>query len=392
MIDHQRIGFDALFLEQPKTGAGRYATNLWKQLNELLEPSQLALLAPSDAADPVLSAAQDDQLMTASTPPIGGRARKLWWEQIGLPRAVCACVPPLDLVHIPYFAAPVIKSARYVVTIHDLIPIVVPEYAGSRSMRSYMRLVTETARRARLILTDSEYSRQEIVRVLKIPAGQVRAIPLAADDQFSPISSERDREDVQAVLKSHGIREPYIVNTGGLDVRKNVAAVIEGFALAQGATSGDHDLVIVGRAHTDNSRMYPPLDRLVRRLGLTERVKFVGAVDDDEFVALYRGAEFFVYASTYEGFGLTPLEAMACGTPVVSSGATSLAEVVGDAGLIVDPTPRGIAAGIVALANDPDRRAELAARGLARARGYSWRTTAEMTLEAYDDALRGALV
>ena len=391
MTDHLRIGFDALFLEQPKTGAGRYAVNLWRQLKQRLGPDRLVLLAPGDAAER-LAAEADGHLTTATVPPLRGRARKLWWEQTGLPAAVRGCAPPLDLVHIPYFAAPAVKTVPYVVTVHDLIPIVVPEYAGSASMRAYMRLVSRTSTSAALVLTDSEYSRQEIMRVLDVPPERVRAIPLAAGSEFSPARSDADRDEIARVRARYGIRAPYIVNTGGLDVRKNVTAIIEGFALAQSSPQVGHDLVIVGRAHTGNARMYPPLDRLVRRLGLSERVKFVGAVDDDEFVALYRGADFFVYASTYEGFGLTPLEAMACGTPVVSPGTTSLAEVVGDAGHIIEPSARGVASGIVTLAGDPALRAEQAERGLERARDYSWENTAELTLAAYDDALRGVAV
>ncbi len=387
MIEQARIGFDALFLEQPKTGAGRYAVNLWLQLSKRLPAEQLALLAPSDAGDEVVEQA-NGHLTAVTMPPLRGRARKLWWEQTGLPRAVRTAVPDLDLVHVPYFSAPALKRAPYVVTIHDLIPIVVPEYAGSRSMRAYMQVVSRTAGKAALVLTDSEHARQEIIRVLGVEPERVRAIPLAADGQFSPAFTDADREMIERTRERYGIQTPYIINSGGLDVRKNVTAVIEGFALAQGVAPTEHDLVVVGRAHTGNTRMYPPLARLVRRLGLTGRVKFVGAVDDDEFVALYRGADFFVYASTYEGFGLTPLEAMACGTPVVSSGRTSLAEVVGDAGLVIEPTPRGVAGGIVTLARDAALRDDLAARGLERAATYAWAKTADLTLEAYADALR----
>ena len=240
-----------------------------------------------------------------------------------------------------------------------------------------------------MILTDSAYSRHEITRVLDIPGERVRAIPLAADERFSPASTDEDRERIERVKERYGIRQAYIVNTGGLDVRKNVASVIEGFALARSHFKVDYDLVIVGQAHTGNERMYPPLHRLVRRLGLGDSVKFVGAVDDDEFVALYQGADFFVFASTYEGFGLTPLEAMSCGTAVVSTGNSSLAEVVGDAGLIIDPNPRGVAAGILTMANDHGLREDFAGRGLEKSKEYSWKVTADLTLEAYRDALRG---
>lgn len=389
MTDHPRIGFDALFFEQPMTGSGRYALNLWRQLRSRFGPERFALLAPGDTGE-LAQIEGDGYLVSVASPPLRGRPRKLWWEQTGLPRAVRDSDPPVGLVHIPYFSAPAIKTVPYVVTIHDLIPIVVPEYHGSLAMRAYLQLVARTTRGAAMVLTDSEYSRQEIVRELGLPLSRVRSIPLAADEQFTPAESDDDVRKIEEVKAHYGIERPYILNTGGLDVRKNVATVVEGFALAQGALAEDYDLVIVGRAHTDNARMYPPLSRLIRRTGLADRVRLVGAVDEDEFVSLYRGAEFFVFASTYEGFGLTPLEAMACGTPVVSSGRTSLAEVIGDAGMVIEPTPKAVAAGILALANDPALRSELGARGLERSREYSWRVTADRTLEAYDAALETA--
>lgn len=373
------------------TGSGRYALNLWRQLRRRYEPDRLALLAPGGAGE-VVKVEGDGYLTSVNAPPLRGRPRKLWWEQVGLPRAVRAGDPKIDLVHIPYLAAPAIKTVPHIITIHDLIPMVVPEYHGSMAMRGYLQLVARTARRATLILTDSEYSRQEIQRVLNLPLSRIRSIPLAADEQFSPAVTVEDLNGIERVKARYDIEHRYILNTGGLDIRKNVAAIVEGFALAQGVLKEDYELVIVGRAHTGNDRMYPPLDGVIRRMGLTNRVRLVGAVDEDDFVALYRGAEFFVFASNYEGFGLTPLEAMACGTPVISSGRTSLAEVVGDAGLVIEPTSRAIAAGIVQLASDPALRSDLGARGLERAKSYSWNTTAERTIEAYRDALGMASV
>lgn len=387
MIDQPRVGFDALFLEQPMTGAGRYALNLWRQFRDRLPEDKLALLAMTDAPE-FVTAEAERQLVAISSPPVRGRPRKLWWEQIGLPRAVRASRPALDLVHVPYFSAPALKSVPYVITIHDLIPLMVPEYHGSIAMRGYLQVVSRTARGAALVLTDSEFSRQDIERELRVPAERIRVIPLAADRQFSPAATDSDRAAIERVRQRYGLTRPYLLNTGGLDVRKQVAHVVEGFALARGGMREELDLVIVGRAHTDNPRMYPPLDRLIRRHGLQEHVSFVGAVNDDEFVALYRGAEFFVFASAYEGFGLTPLEAMACGTPVISSDRTSLAEVVGDAGLLIEPAPREIAAAIVRLASDAGLRAELAERGLERASAFSWERAADMTLAAYGAAAR----
>jgi glycosyltransferase involved in cell wall biosynthesis len=325
-------------------------------------------------------------MVQSSMPPLGGRARKLWWEQVGLPRAVRAW--DLDLVHVPYFAAPAVKSLPYVVTVHDLIPMAVPAYHGSLAMRAYLQIVARTVRGAALVLTDSEFSKRDIERMLGIPCNRVQVIPLAADEQFSPATSEEDCAAIDAVRQRFGLTRPFVLNTGGLDARKQVPAVIEGFARALSGMTAPRDLVIVGRAHTGNRRMYPPLDPIIRRLGLRGRVHLVGAVGDDEFVALYRAAEVFVFASAYEGFGLTPLEAMACGAPVICSRCSSLPEVVGEAGLLIEPEAREIAGAILSLLGDAGLRADLAARGIERSREFNWSRTAGMTLDAYSEALR----
>jgi glycosyltransferase involved in cell wall biosynthesis len=385
MDDHPRVGLDALFLEQPMTGSGRYALNLWRQLRARLPASRLRLLAPADTP-PFVAAEGADQLVQSNMPPLGGRARKLWWEQVGLPRAVRAC--DLDLVHIPYFAAPAVKSLPYVVTVHDLIPMAVPAYHGSLAMRAYLQIVARTVRGAALVLTDSEFSKRDIECKLGIPRNRIRVIPLAADEQFSPATSEDDCAAIDAVRQRFGLTCPFVLNTGGLDARKQVPEVIEGFASALSGMTAPHDLVIVGRAHTGNRRMYPPLDPIIRRYGLQGRVHLVGAVGDDEFVALYRAAELFIFASAYEGFGLTPLEAMACGAPVICSRRSSLPEVVGEAGLLIEPEAREIAGAILSLLGDAGLRADLAARGIERSREFTWARTAGMTLDAYSEALR----
>jgi glycosyltransferase involved in cell wall biosynthesis len=328
------------------------------------------------------------QIVRAGMPSLAGRARKLWWEQVGLPRAVRATGRNLDLVHIPYFSAPAVKRLPYVVTIHDLIPMMLPAYHGSLAMRAYLQLVGRTTRAAALVLTDSEHSRSDIERLLGIRAERMRVIPLAADQQFSPGTTLADCAAIEAARQRYGLERPFVLNTGGLDARKQVPVVIEAFARAMSCMSSEHDLVIVGRAHTGNRRMYPPLEPVIRRHGLEARVHLVGGVPEEDFIALYRGAEAFVFASAYEGFGLTPLEAMACGAPVICSNRSSLPEVVGDAGLLVEPEPREIAAAILRLLGDGALRVEYRSRGIERSRTFTWKRAAEMTVEAYRDALQ----
>jgi glycosyltransferase involved in cell wall biosynthesis len=384
------VGFDALFLEQPMTGAGQYALNLWRELRDSQQVVQPRLLLPDDAGATV-EAEIGPAAATRATPSprIGrGHARKVWWEQVGLVRATQRS--DVALVHVPYFSAPLRQRVPHVVTVHDVIPLVLPAYAGSRKMRAYLRLVMRTARKAALILTDSQYSRSDIQRVLGIPEERIRVTPLAAGSEFRPARTEVERATVDAVRARFGLTRPFVLNVGGFDLRKRLPQLVRGFAAACPLLPEPHDLVIVGQPHTANPALYPPLEPLISELGLEERVRLVGFVSHADKLHLYQAARLFAFVSEYEGFGLNPLEAMACGTPVVCSNRTSLPEVVGDAALTIDPEPEAIALALVCALSDPALLADLAGRGPRQAQQFSWARTAAMTLDAYQTVLAGA--
>jgi glycosyltransferase involved in cell wall biosynthesis len=293
-------------------------------------------------------------------------------------------------MHVPYWAAPVVQRVPYVVTVHDVIPLALPAYRGSTAMRVYLSLVSRAARRARLILTDSEHARRDIIARLGASAGNVLTIPLAAGDQYRP-PRDGEAETSEAALRAKfGLHKPFIFNVGGLDLRKRLDVLVEGFALALPQLHDEVELAIAGSAHTGNSTLYPSLEPLLRRLGVTKRVRLLGFVSEDDKRALFWSAEAYAFTSEYEGFGLSPLEAMACGAPVICSNRTSLPEVVGDAGVLVDPTPRNVAAALVRVLNDAPLRRQLAAAGLTRARSFSWERTADATVAAYRRAVGDA--
>ena len=386
MTSAPRVGFDALFLEQPMTGAGQYALNIWRHLRDSQHDVAPVLLRPSDANEHVRAEA-DVRVSITSLPTarLKGKARKIWWEQVGLPSA--ATLADVALVHVPYFSAPLRQRQPYVVTVHDVIPLAVPEYGGSAQMRAYLRLVGRTVKRAALILTDSEYSKGDIVRLLGVHPDRIRVTLLAASDELRPAGTPAERESVEATLARHGLTNPFVLNVGGHDLRKRLPQLIRGFAKALPSLPGTWDLVITGRPHTGNSVLYPNLAPIIRELGVQDRVKLTGFVSEEDKRNLYRACDIFVFPSAYEGFGLDPLEAMACGAPVISSNRTSLPEVVGDAGLLIDPEPDDIAAAIVRVLREPELRADLAALSLRRAAMFSWDRTAAQTLAAYRDVL-----
>lgn len=381
-----RVGFDALFLEQPMTGAGQYALNIWRHLRDAQTDVAPVLLRPSDANEHVLAEEGDHvSVVPLPTARLKGKARKIWWEQVGLPTAAHGAT--VDLVHVPYFSAPMRLPLPYIVTVHDVIPLAVPEYGGSAQMRAYMRLVSRTVKRAALILTDSEYSKGDIVRLLGVHPDRVRVTLLAASRDLRPVETLAEQESVEATRVRYGLTNRFILNVGGLDLRKRLPQLIQGFAKALPALPETFDLVITGRPHTGNSALYPDLTPIIRELGVQDRVRLTGFVSEEDKRNLYRACDVFVFPSAYEGFGLDPLEAMACGAPVISSNRTSLPEVVGDAGLLIDPEPDEIGEAIVRVLRTPELRTDLTARSLRRASMFSWERTAEQTLAAYRDVL-----
>jgi glycosyltransferase involved in cell wall biosynthesis len=386
-----RIGFDALFLEQPMTGVGQYALNLWRQLRDQQQAVQPHLLLPADAPAMARDESRPDATTQVAPPPKlpGGRTRKMWWEQTGVVRATRRA--NVDLVHIPYFSAPLRQAVPHVITVHDVIPLALPSYGGTIKMRAYLRLVARTVRRVPLILTDSEHAKRDITRLLGIPPERVRVTPLAVGEHLRPVETEDDRQAVAALRAKYGLHTPFVLHVGGFDIRKRLPQLVRGFASALPSLPETYELVIPGKAHTGNPVVYPPLEPLIHELGISDRVRLIGFVSEDDKRDLYRAASVFTFASEYEGFGLNPLEAMACGAPVICSNRSSLPEVVGDAGLSIDPEPDAIARALVHVLTDESLRADLSRRGLRRAATFSWERTMQLTLDAYQDVLNGKI-
>jgi glycosyltransferase involved in cell wall biosynthesis len=302
---------------------------------------------------------------------------KVWFEQVSFPRACRG----MEVAHVPYFAPPLHPSIPTVVTIHDLIPLILPAYRGSILARLYTRLVSIAAKRAQAIITDSHSSKRDIVSLLKIPEKRVQVIPLAADERFKPGvgTAELDR-----VRRKYSLPEEFILYLGGFDQRKNMKTLFEAFRGIKERLGHRYPLVIAGTLPAKDTPFFPHPHRLAEEAGVSDGVRFIGWVPEEEKPALYSLSTLFVYPSLYEGFGLPPLEAMACATPVIASNAASLLEVVGDGGILVDPQePEGWGEAMVALLTDPQRREELRARAMERAQKFSWRKTAKETLEVY---------
>jgi len=376
-----RIAISGWFWDQPTTGSGQMVRHLVPALLEADESLEILLVLPHWAADHAPTWFPRVQVIAAPSPR--GHLGKVWFEQVTFPR-LCA-QRQVDLVHIPYFAPPLHPLQPTLVTIHDLIPLVLPAYRGGPLVRLYTALVATAAHRAHLILTDSQASRRDIQEHLHIPHDRVRVIYLAAAPYYRPVN---DVAVLSAVREKYHLPERFVLWLSGFDVRKNAAALLHAYTWVVHALGDTYPLVMAGKLPERDTPLFPDPRRIARELEIATAVLYPGFIAEEDKPAVYSAASVFVYPSRYEGFGLPILEAMACGTPVVTSNTSSLPELAGDAAFQVSPEDtRSMGAAIIALCVDEGLREEMRRRGLARAATFTWKHTAAATLDAYRQML-----
>lgn len=291
---------------------------------------------------------------------------------------------PVDLLHVQYTSPPFAPCA-VVPTIHDLAFEHLPETFKRRSWMQLRLTVRRSARRAAHIITVSEFSRRDIVETYHIEPERITVTPEAAPEHFAPA----EPAEIERVRARYKIEGDYILAVGSIQPRKNLSRLLAAYSdLLRARTQVKlPQLVLVGK----RAWLYAETLREVDQRGLKSAVVFTGYVPERDLPPLYSGALCFVYPSYFEGFGLPPLEAMKCGTPVITGNRTSLPEVVGPAGLMVDPFDSGaIAEAIARLIDDRGLRQSLRERGLERARRFNWHETARLTLKAYESAFESA--
>lgn len=303
---------------------------------------------------------------------------RIAWEQTA--GVSVAVRERLDVVHAPVNVTPLVTGVPRVVTIHDLAFHLYPEqYPGAK--QRYLRLMTRlSVQRAARVIAISESTRQDILRLYDCAPERVVVVPNGVSDAYQPLPADA----VAAFRQAQGLPEHFILFLGTLQPRKNLDALLRAYARV--ADTVGWPLVVVGADGWD----FQPVYRTAQELGIAEQVRFAGFAPQETLPLWYNAASMLVYPSLYEGFGLPLLESMACGTPVIAANTSSLPEVVGQAGLLIAPRDiEGLARAIQTLARDGGLRQELAERGLRRAAGYSWRATAQQTLEVYRDVAAG---
>ena len=375
-----RIGYLTYGLDRNPTGIGRYTIELLCALDTLPHSHEIVLL-------------------TTERHDLHG----LWqrFEHHALPG--CRLLPALltighgmfshaiqryrlDIVHDPNGVAPFLgprMQACRIVTLHDAFPYVYPDEHTRLDNWRYRHQLPDAAQQADAVITVSACSRHDLIRYLDLSAQKLHVIAEGVNPRFQPIADCAER---QAVLARYSIQQPYLLYVGGINARKNITRLLEAFAGLLECHS-NLKLVIVGKRQWQVGE----IDATLQRLKLSAHVHFTGYIDESDLPALYSAAEVFVFPSLYEGFGLPPLEAMACGTPVITSNTSALPEIVADAALTVDPHDvEGLEAVVEQLLTDKPLRSDLRWRGIQRASQFTWMRAARETLALYERVLRSA--
>lgn len=377
-----RIGVDARALERTRTGVARYLLNLLRAWAKEHQVHEYYLYFEHDVpGDVFLGQACFTKRLPARLPLLKQNLRELVWEQTILPLA--ASRDRVDLLFSPAYTLPVLYGGKIAVTIHDASYEAYPEWSRLPQRWKLRTFSGVAARRAQAVLTDSDFSRQELLKYYHLPAGKVRAIPLAADDFLMQLPKAM----ASGILNGKfGLKENYLLFVGSMFPRRHIPTLLEAFELAL-KDGGPASLVLAGADCLRGTFDLPhAVDTINLRLGRRAVVHFP-RVGDDELLCLYKAATAFVFLSEYEGFGLTALEAMACGTPVISARTSSIPEVVGDAAVLVsDPADAaGVSHAISVISTSTEQRDQMMKKGLKQASAFSWRRCAKETMRVLED-------
>ena len=365
-----RVGIDGRSFTSPAAGVRRYVSSLVPALKAVDASLDLVALGGSCETIPAGLAHIEEPWH----PPTN-----LGWSAVGLPRA--ATRAGVDVIHAPAYTAPLWSRVPVVLTIHDVSYERHPEwypYQRDLARRLFYRRSAQAAAR---VLTDSEFSASEIAAAYRIPRERITVAPLGVSDRFSPVDRQNEAPPAGITTMPAGIATPFLLHVGDLHERRNLPLVVHAMLEAQrrpGMPSLSLVLAGVDRGVGDRLRAY------ASEAKSPDAVICLGPVTDSQLLTLYRGATALVYPSRYEGFGLPVLEAMACGTPVIASRAASIPEVLGDAGVLLDPDDEpGWAEAIAKVVNDEWQRGHMRKAGLTRAREFTWARTASITLDVY---------
>ncbi|MCM8800411.1 MAG: glycosyltransferase family 4 protein [Candidatus Omnitrophica bacterium] len=350
-----RVGIDARELEKAKpTGIARYLINFLNSRVVNESGWEFILFCNQKTQTPIEASYIKKVSIPEYITPL--------WDQVQLPAYLKK--HNVDIFLTPYYKAPLLCKARLVLIINDLIPFRFKGYQNLKNFLYFKGLLKIAIKKADVIVTISEYSKNDIVKVFKISPDKIRVIMLGVDERRFYKMDNLDKK----VLSKYGIDESFILYTGNFRPHKNVKTLIEAYYRLPGNLKDKFKLVLVGRKDRDQQNLI----RLVGNLGLKDKVIFTGYVNDEELGFIYNSASIFVFPSLYEGFGLPVLEAMACGLPVIAFNVSALSEVVGDSGILLNSySSEALRRAMEEVLSDEELRKDLIQRALNRARQFS---------------------
>jgi glycosyltransferase involved in cell wall biosynthesis len=371
-----RIGIDATSIPPKPAGAGVYAIELVRAMTQRDRRDGYALFTRGNWFDESVAGRKNWRVERVTA---ASREKRFAWEQIRLPGRLAEL--GIDVLHSTHHTLPLRPlRAKRVVTVHDVTFFRIPErYPPAR--RLYMQTTTRASVKvADAVIVPSKTVRDDVAGLLGTTTSKIHVVYEAAADIYRPVP----REDALAIASRYGLVPPYLLSVGSLEPGKNRARLIRAMGDLRDAGI-DATLALVGQRAWQYERDF----RLIEELGLVDRIRYLGYVQQSDLPALHSGANAFVFPSLYEGFGLPVLEAMACGAPVLTSNVSATAEVAGDAALLVDPHSQdAIRDAMRALLLEESLRGDYAQRGLRRAREFSWRRAADETHEVYAQVAR----
>lgn len=371
-----RVAIDYTAAVHQAAGIGRFVRCLVQALAEVDQNNEY-LLVYADPPRGVQPAIPQAPNFAGRRIPLSDRALAALWHRLSVPIPVDLVTGPVDIFHSPNFVLPPVRRGVKVLTVHDLAFLLRPECADVK-LREYLeKTVPRSVARADFIMADSVNTQDDLICLLGVPLNKVQVVPGGVESRFKPVNDQALLDGMRQRISGGA---PFILSVGMIEPRKNLTRLIEAFELLKTRYHTPHRLALVGKRGWLSDGIY----QRAKTSPLAKEILFPGYVADHELPLLYGAADLFAYPSLYEGFGLPPLEAMACGTPVVSSSSSSLPEVVGDAAVMVDPeNSEELAEAMANTLADTAIRTRMIASGIEQSGKFTWRAAAEKMLQVY---------
>lgn len=367
-----KIGIEARWITYNKTGFGNYALNLLKELSKIDNKNEFIVYLNSDFSNNEIFSKPNFKKRVIKT-PLG------IYKHISIPLDIISKKRKFDFFHFLYNAPSLLLPCPFILTIHDVSYKYVPNMLSKRNLLSVNTQLLLNAKKASKIITVSESAKKDIINFYKIPEEKINVIYEGVDDSFRVINEERKKKEIAV---KYGIPSQYLLYVGTYLPHKNLETLLYAYHELRRTQKISHSLVLAGK----KGRNYDVISRLISKLCLDKDVKTIGFVRDEDLPYVYNLSDLFIFPSIYEGFGLPLLEAMACGVPVISSNTSCLPEIGGNAAIYFPPKELGELAGtIFSVITNSNLRNGLIARGLRRAKLFSWKTMAKKTLNLYQD-------